>query len=135
MSDVKYLQDFYGFDSVETLEGLTGPITLINHFALREVADYDDKSTPSRSGLDAMLLYSAVSTERLTAVGGHFVMQGFYLGSLWGEDEPWDLVVVAKFPHPESLLDLFADDLYRTAFEHRRAAVARQRVAICATIL
>ena len=77
---------------------------------------------------------SVLATERLAAVGGRFVMQGFHLGSLWGQDDPWDLVVVADYPSPDSLLELLADHEYRAAFVHRRAAVERQRVAICSTI-
>ncbi|MGB3736520.1 MAG: DUF1330 domain-containing protein [Ilumatobacter sp.] len=127
------LADFYGFDRPETLEGLSGPITLINHFALREIAD-DRVGSPERSGLEAMLLYAAVSTERLAAVGGTFVMQGLHVGSLWGDELPWDLVVVANYPTPDALFDLFADEQYRTAYVHRRAAVERQRVEICSTI-
>ena len=135
LEDLHDFHDFYGFDSSGALDGLAGPITLVNHFALREFADYDDMSTPARSGLEAMLLYSTVSTERLAAVGGRFVMQGLHVRApLWGQDDPWDLVVVANYPDPGSLLALLDDDQYRCAFVHRRAAVARQRVAICSTI-
>jgi uncharacterized protein (DUF1330 family) len=128
------LVDFYDFGGPATLDGLAGPITLINHFALREFAKCDDAATPQRSGLEAMLVYAAVSPERLVAVGGRFVMQGLHVGALWGDDGQWDLVVVANYPTSDSLFELLADAEYRAPYVHRRAAVERQRVAICSTI-
>ena len=128
------LRDFYEFNDLDILDNLNGPISVVNHFALREYADYRDENVPTRSGLEAMLLYSQVSTERLATMGGRFVMQGFHIGSMWGEDDAWDLVVVANFPDTGSFFELLNDAEYRAAFVHRKAAVQRQRVAICSTI-
>lgn len=109
-------------------------ITVVNHFALFDVARYDDPAAEPCSGLDAMLRYAAVSGDRLQAVGGRFVAQALGSWSLWGEDGPWDVLVVAAYPNPAALLALLDDPEYRRAFVHRRAAVARQRVTVSATV-
>jgi hypothetical protein len=61
-----------------------GPLTVLNLFALEEVARYEDGATCS--GLEAMLRYGAVSGERLAAVGGTFVAQALPTGVVWGDD-------------------------------------------------
>ena len=115
--------------AVAALDALgDGPLTLLNLFALEEVARYEDGSTCS--GLEAMLRYSAVSGDRLNAVGGSFVTQALPTGVLWGEDDTWDVLVVASYPSVRSFWSLLADASYREAFVHRRAAVARQRVTV-----
>ncbi len=111
-----------------------GPITVVNLFALREVAEYGDGRSDGGTGLEAMLRYAAVSGARLAAVGGQFLAQGVAPRPLWGDDESWDILVVASYPGVEAFLDLLRDPEYRDAFVHRRAAVARQRVLVSPTI-
>jgi uncharacterized protein (DUF1330 family) len=111
-----------------------GAITLVNHFAIRPVADYDDPSIEACSGVEAMMRYAAVSERCLAAVGGRFLTQGLGAHALWGEDDEWDLLVVAAYPSTAALLALLRDEEYQQAFVHRRAAVHRQRVTVSATI-
>lgn len=103
-----------------------GPLTLLNLFAIRETAHYGDGS--SCSGIEAMMRYSAISGERLTAVEGAFVAQVLPTGVIWGKDDDWDVLVLATYPSVEAFWSLLADPAYRQAFVHRRAAVSRQRV-------
>jgi uncharacterized protein (DUF1330 family) len=105
-----------------------GPITFLNLFALEDVARYEDGTTCT--GPEAMLRYSAVSGDRLAAVGGRFVAQALPTGLAWGEDDTWDVLVVATYPSVRAFWSLLADARYRQAFVHRRAAVARQRVTV-----
>lgn len=105
-----------------------GPLTLLNLFALEEEARYEDGDTCS--GLEAMLRYSAVSGDRLRAVGGSFVAQALPTGVAWGDEERWDVLVVATYPSANAFWALLADERYREAFVHRRAAVSRQRVTV-----
>jgi uncharacterized protein (DUF1330 family) len=115
--------------AVPALESLQdGPLTVLNLFALAEEARYEDGTTCP--GLEAMLRYSAVSGNRLGAVGGSFVAQALPTGVVWGEDDPWDVLVVATYPSVSSFWSLLADASYREAFVHRRAAVSRQRVTV-----
>ena len=105
-----------------------GPMTVLNLFALAEVARYDDGSTCP--GVEAMLRYSAVSGDCLAAVGGAFVAQALPTGVVWGDDDPWDVLVVATYPSVHAFWSLLDDPVYRNAFVHRRAAVERQRVTV-----
>lgn len=109
-----------------------GPLTVLNLFALHATARYEDGSTCS--GTEAMLRYSAVSGERLAAAGGRFVVTALPIGVVWGEDDGWDVLAVANYPDVAAFWSLLADPEYRRAFVHRRAAVARQRVTVAATL-
>ena len=126
------LADHYGIDPTVLEAAPPGPLTLVNLFKLREVATYPPGlGRAAVSGLEAMLAYAAVSGERLAAVGGRFLSQGLMVGSLWDDDEvSWDLVVVAEYPQIGAVRALLDDPQYRDAYEHRRAAVERQRVLI-----
>jgi uncharacterized protein (DUF1330 family) len=133
------LVSLYGLNALDgMLPGLAelgeGPVTVVNHFALREVADYDDPTIGAGTGIEAMLRYAAVSGERVEAVGGRFLVQGLGAHALWGEDDHWDVLVVAAYPSVTSLVALLQDEDYKRAYVHRRAAVARQRVTVSATL-
>ena len=101
-------------------------MTIVNLFALHQVARYDNGDTCS--GVEAMLRYSAGNAERLASLGGGFITTGLPTGVLWGSDEDWDVLAVASYPDVSAFWSLLADPGYRDAFVHRRAAVARQRV-------
>jgi uncharacterized protein (DUF1330 family) len=130
------LADHYGLDPGALAAAPAGPVTVVNLFKLREVAAYPPGAIDAApSGLDAMLAYAAVSGDRLSAVGGRFLSRGTMVGSLWGDDGAgWDLVVVAEYPDIDALRALLADETYRHAYEHRRAAVERQHVVISAKL-
>ncbi len=132
MTDHIDLARFYDLaaspDDLRRLEE-AGPVLVINHFALRDEADYEDVDPPASTGLEALLRYSAVSGERLDAVGGTFIDQIVAPVQLWGT-ERWDVVVTAAYPSGRALRDLLRDDDYRASYRHRRAAVARQLVTV-----
>ncbi|WP_298299175.1 DUF1330 domain-containing protein [uncultured Litoreibacter sp.] len=105
------------------------PVTLINFFKFREIADYGDKtgSTPGNVAFDQ---YAAVSIPTMERVGGKFLLVAPFEASLIGENEEWDLVAIGSYPNQKAFLDLYQDAAYRGAFEHRTAACARQKVLI-----
>lgn len=105
-------------------------VTLINLFAFRDVAEYDDTTAPPVSGRDAFDLYAAVSGPALEGVGGRFVHVGSHRGNVVGDDEKWDLVVIGEYPDLDALLRLHENPAYREAYRHRNAACARQRVLV-----
>lgn len=107
-------------------------ITLVNLFAFRDTADYGNSPEPSVTGQDAFGKYAAVSGPALDRVGGRFVHFGGYQGTLVGDDEAWDLVVVGEYPNLDALLALHEDTAYRDAYRHRVAACLRQRVLVSA---
>lgn len=100
------------------------PIAAVNYVKLRDQAIYtSEKQEPARSGLEAMMLYSAVSIPRAAAVGGSFLLSGLHQGAVIGPTTDWDLIIIGQFPTPEAYLSLFVDQEYQAAFYHRRAAV------------
>lgn len=122
----------YGL-AADILDGVAdGPVTVVNLFRLREVAA-DGPGAEPRSGLDAILAYSAVSGERLEAVGGRFLVQGLAGVSLWSEDR-WDVVVVAAYPSVSAFASLLSDPAYEAAYAHRTAAVEEQHVVVASTM-
>ncbi|HWJ67418.1 MAG TPA: DUF1330 domain-containing protein [Nocardioides sp.] len=108
------------------------PVSLVNLFAFRELAAYDDPTAAPTTGRDAFDAYAAVSAPALDRVGGRFVHIGSHHGSLVGDEEAWDLVVVGEYPSVDALVALHEDPDYRAAYVHRVAACARQRVLISA---
>jgi uncharacterized protein (DUF1330 family) len=108
------------------------PVTLVNLFAFRDVADYGNSAASPETGQDAFNKYAAVSSPTLDGVGGRFVHFGGHHGNLVGDDESWDIVVVGEYPNVDALLALHEDPAYQDAYRHRVAACARQRVLISA---
>jgi len=111
---------------------LDRPVSLVNLFAFRAVADYGDSPEAPATGQDAFNRYAAVSGPTLDRVGGRFVHIGSHHGNLVGDDERWDLIVVGEYPSLDALLALHEDPAYKDAYLHRVAACARQRVLISA---
>ncbi|MFG2005949.1 DUF1330 domain-containing protein [Spirillospora sp. NPDC048911] len=117
-------------EALERVADMDGPVVVVNLFALRDQAEYDDDRDKPCSGVEAMLRYSAVSETRLAAAGGRFVHRGFGGHAIWGRAERWDLVVVAQYPTGAAVLELFRDPLYLAAYRHRRAAMREQRLIL-----
>jgi uncharacterized protein (DUF1330 family) len=110
----------------------SGPLALINRFRLRERAEYDDGQTGT--GIEALMRYAATSVPALAKVGGRFLVSSAALTPLFDTPSDTDLVVVGWYPDRAALLELLRDPEYRTAFEHRRAAVAEQWVVAAPAI-
>jgi uncharacterized protein (DUF1330 family) len=109
------------------------PLTVVNLFALNDTARYP--SGEECPGVEAMRRYGAASGPCLEAAGGRFLSQALPTGVVWGDDDgPWHLLVVASYPDAAAFWSLLADPDYRRAFTHRRAAVARQRVLVGASL-
>ncbi|MEQ8815109.1 MAG: DUF1330 domain-containing protein [Thalassobaculum sp.] len=110
------------------------PITLINFFKLRPVADYPDNSAEASNGLSGQAAfdrYAEVSVPAMQRAGGRFLLVGPFEGSFLGTPEDWDLVAVGSYPNTRAFLALYTDPDYRAAFRHRTAACARQKVMVC----
>ncbi len=103
------------------------PLTLINFFKFREIADY---GSPHRtvSGKEAFDRYAEVSIPTMERVGGSFLLVAPFEATFIGPDESWDLVAVGTYPNQAAFLGLYRDTEYRDAFRHRTAACERQMV-------
>ena len=123
----------YGLSAAAIDLAGAAPLTVVNLFELNEIARYPGgEECP---GVEAMRRYGATSGPCLEAAGGRFLSQALPTGAVWGEDDgPWHLLVVASYPDADAFWALLADPDYRRAFAHRRAAVARQRVLVGASL-
>ncbi len=111
-------------------------ITLINFFKFAEQAHYAEGANDPKAltGQEAFQKYAEVSMPGLAKAGGKFLVTAPYGGTLVADpqqDEDWDLVVVGFYPNRASFLALYADADYIKAFQHRRAALAKQKVLFC----
>ncbi len=111
-------------------------ITLINFFKFASQARYtnDNSETLPMTGQEAFQKYAEVSMPGLAKAGGKFLVTAPYGGTLVADpqtEEDWDLVVVGFYPNRTSFLALYADADYVNAFEHRKAALAKQKVLFC----
>jgi uncharacterized protein (DUF1330 family) len=106
------------------------PLTLINFFKLRKEARYAN-GTSDVSGEDAFGKYAATSVPTMERVGGKFLFVGPCKGVFLGDEEDWDLVAIGSYPDLTTLIALYSDEGYRSAFHHRTAACEKQKVVIC----
>ncbi|WFE89799.1 DUF1330 domain-containing protein [Roseibium porphyridii] len=103
------------------------PITLINFFKLRGLADNGDAGA---TGQDAFNAYAEVSIPTMERVGGKFLFVGAFGGMFLGAEEDWDVIAIGSYPNLQALIDLYSDANYRKAFVHRTAACERQKVIV-----
>ncbi len=108
------------------------PITFVNFFKMRDEAIYPDGQEVDLSGEAAFQRYADVSVPTVEKVGGRFLLLAPYETAFLGVDENWDLVAVGAYPSAAAALNLYENEDYRTAFIHRRAACADQKVLVCA---
>jgi len=101
---------------------------LVNFFKFHETADYGADTEPEISGREAFQRYADVSVPTMQNAGGDFLAVAAFAGSLIGQEQDWDLIVVGKFPNLAAYLSLNTNPDYVRAFRHRNAAVARQFV-------
>ncbi len=119
------------FDHFKLLSRDT-PIEMLNLIRYRDTAAYPATHTLAASGLsgaEAYALYGAESAPVFARVGGSIVYSGTPHCTLIGpEDEVWDAMFVARYPHAGAFLDMVTDPEYRRAVVHRQAAVLTSRL-------
>ncbi len=111
------------------------PLTLINFFKLNHRAKYNTPSSTFEtdvSGEEAFNRYAEISVPTMERVGGKFHHVGPFSGMFIGEVEHWDIVAIGAYPDLRSLISLYSDEGYQSAFVHRTAACANQKVIIAA---
>ncbi len=104
------------------------PFSLVNFFKFNETADYRGEDVPEVSGRDAFQRYADVSVPSMDKAGGAFLAVGPFAGSLFGQDQDWDLIAIGKYPNLDAFMSLYSNPEYIQAFRHRTAAVAKQVV-------
>ena len=108
---------------------LNTPLTVVNFFKFRKVADASLINDEPMTGFDAFTKYAETSVPKVAKVGGRFLLRGSVEGSLIGNDTPkWDIIAIGEYPKRECFIHLLEDAEYRTAFQYRQAAIAVQNV-------
>ncbi|GAB4226708.1 MAG: DUF1330 domain-containing protein [Kiloniellaceae bacterium] len=109
------------------------PITLINFFKMRARAIYPDgASQDDITGEEAFARYAEVSLPTVEKVGGRFLLLAPFEATFMGAEEDWDLIAIGSYPNAAALLALLEDAAYAAAYQHRTAALERQKVLACA---
>jgi len=110
------------------------PVTLVNFFKLRARAAYPADAHADETDVDgetAFNRYASVSMPALEEAGGRFLLVAPFGETFIGSSEDWDLVAIGTYPGPAALFALFEQPQYRSAYVHRLAACAAQRVSLC----
>jgi uncharacterized protein (DUF1330 family) len=106
------------------------PLTLINFFKFRDVADYEGSDQSDVSGAEAFQRYADVSMPAMRAAGGEFLAVAPFAGIMLGKEQDWDMIAIGKYPNLAAFLALYENPEYIRAFKHRSAAVEEQAVIV-----
>ena len=106
------------------------PFSLVNFFKFNETADYRDENAPEASGKEAFRRYADVSVPSMHKAGGEFLAVAPFSGSLFGQEQDWDLIAIGKYPNLDAFVSLYSNPEYIQAFKHRTAAIAKQVVVV-----
>ncbi|NQY02858.1 MAG: DUF1330 domain-containing protein [Halieaceae bacterium] len=103
------------------------PIYMVNLLKFNAKAEYPDGRETDITGAQAFDLYSEAVAKILLGLGGAPLFSAS-IESIWlGEvEEPWDAVVIAKYPNKKAMYDMLASPEYQEAAIHRTAGLAGQ---------
>lgn len=103
------------------------PIMMLNCLRFHDKARYEDGRVAS--GAEAYAAYGKASGPIFRRVGGEIIWRGKPQVTLIGpQDEQWDMMFIARYPHAAAFLEMVTDPEYRKAVKHRQAAVADSRL-------
>ena len=104
-----------------------GPIHMLNLIRFHEKARYADGRDVT--GAEAYANYSKLSGPVFERLGGRIVWRGSPEIMMIGPDEEaWDIAFIAEYPKASAFTTMITDPEYRSAMEHRQAAVLDSRL-------
>lgn len=115
------------------MNGISGPVTMLNLLKFREHADYSNfahlaPATPI-TGEKAYLRYMQHTMPFLTASGGELMFYGKGASFLIGPtDEHWDAVMLVRQSSVQSFLAFATNQDYLAGIGHRVAALSDSRL-------
>ncbi|MFP6794456.1 MAG: DUF1330 domain-containing protein [Pseudomonadales bacterium] len=108
------------------------PISMLNLLRFRKIAVYEDGRESELSGEEAYHLYGKAFKEIMEPKGARIVYSGEVRGFLIGEGEgAWDAVAVIEYPSTQVMLDMFRNEEYQKAQQHRAAGLVGQMLVEC----
>ncbi len=100
---------------------------MLNLIRLKEQPGYPDGR--KAIGAEAYAAYGRGSQSVFARLGGVIIWRGRLEQMLIGpSDEAWDICFIAQYPSVEAFVAMAKDPDYRSAMEHRQAAVADSRL-------
>jgi uncharacterized protein (DUF1330 family) len=109
------------------LAGKDEPVVMVNLLKFKPKAVYADGRETDLSGAQAYQLYVEEMRKLLEAAGGRFLFGGMVESLLLGEvEELWDMVGLAEYPTPKSLIAIASSPEFRAIEVHREAGLAGQ---------
>lgn len=119
----------------QTLEALSkledkSPVVMLNMLRFREQAVYPEGSEHAPcSGREAYQRYAQQAIKHVQALGGDAVWLGEVQTTLIGpQDEPWDEVILVRYPSRAAFLKMVSDPNYLNCSVHRTAALVDSRL-------
>jgi uncharacterized protein (DUF1330 family) len=108
------------------------PISMLNLLRFRKKAVYEDGRESELSGEEAYHLYGKAFKKIMEPKGARIVYSGEVRGFLIGEGEgAWDAVAVIEYPSTQVMLDMFRNEEYQKAQQHRAAGLVGQMLVEC----
>ncbi|MDE0884137.1 MAG: DUF1330 domain-containing protein [Myxococcota bacterium] len=107
--------------------GGEGRIAMVNLLKFKEKAEYPDGRDADISGKEAYGRYAQEMNKLLEANGGGITFMGRVENLLLGEvGELWDVVAIAEYPSPQSLITIASSPEFQAIEVHRLAGLAGQ---------
>jgi uncharacterized protein (DUF1330 family) len=108
------------------------PIAMLNLLKFREVAVYEDGRPGQLSGAEAYQRYAEGFRRVMEPKGASILYFGEVRGVLIGEAEgAWDAIALIQYPSTQVMLDMFRDEDYQKAQQHRAAGLEGQLLIEC----
>ena len=108
------------------------PISMLNLLRFKPKAVYEDGRESDLSGEEAYQLYGEAFNEIMGPKGARVIYSGEVRGFLIGEGEgAWDAVAVIEYPSTQVMLDMFRNEEYQKAQQHRAAGLVGQMLVEC----
>lgn len=110
------------------------PISMLNLLKFKPKAEYEDGRETDLTGEQAYQLYSEAFLELMVPRGCRVIYSGNARGLLIGElstTDHWDAVAVIEYPSTQVMLDMWREEAYERASEHRTAGLEGQLLLEC----
>ena len=106
------------------------PLLMLNLLKFKDRAEYsDDEDDAPCSGEEAYKRYLAETAKLTPTIGAEVLLKTNARRTVIApDDEDWDLMLVVKYPNRAAMLKMLANEDYRKAARHRRAALADSRL-------
>jgi len=119
----------YGMTLATTEPADDGPVWMVNLMKYKDVADYGDGETGTKTGREADDEYTP--TGPLKAIGAEIVYAAEVEMTPLGDGTQWDRVGIVKYPTRRSFIEMQQRDDFKDKHVHKEAGMDRTFVIGC----